>query len=119
MCVDGTTLENCHIITLNRTTYRVNPARAEVIYVVDSGLDEPRKLVDCAVMSRADWACSYPDGSAVVSFRDGREMRNARDRQSHWFYMRKWQWWYVQIAGNFTWPVTGSLLIPEQHDQMP
>ncbi len=117
-CADGTSLENCHIYTRNRTTYRINETRGEVVYrVIHSIIIKPRKLVDCAIMSRTDWSCSYPDGSGQVGFFDGRKTRNAYCVSTNCFYVRKWQWWYVRIMGNFIWPVKGNFLIPEQHDQ--
>jgi hypothetical protein len=106
--------ENCVIVPGSRTVYKLNNARAEVYYI--GLLSEPRRLVDCAIFSRTDWACSYPDGSGRVVVIDGLEAIHADDvkpepRTS--FYQRRWQWWVARLWSLVGRP-QGAWLIPEQ-----
>ena len=114
---------NCEIITANRTTYRTNSARGEVYYKnidFDVGV---YKLINCAILSRTDWKCEYPDGSGKVEFNGGLEAIKKEDAAATpaFFYMRRWQWWTARLvslvgynSGLHTGPVRSSWLIPEQ-----
>ena len=107
---------NCVILPANRTVYKLNNARAEVYYI---GLSGPRRLVDCAIFSRTDWACSYPDGSGRVVVMDGLGAIHADDvnRAGAFlgFYLRRWQWWGATLWWWVGRP-QGAWLIPEQHE---
>ena len=107
---------NCGILLLGRTVYKLNKARGEVYYT--SNLSGTQRLVDCAIFSRTDWACSYPDGSGKVVIIDGLRAIHADD--VNWlggphFSLRRWQWW----GAKFYWWIgqpRGAWLIPEQHE---
>ncbi len=105
---------NCEILPLNRTVYKLNEARGEVYY---TGLSGTERLVDCAILSRTDWACSYPDGSGKVVIIDGLRAIHAdyvnRPGGVH-FSLRRWQWWGVTLYWWIGRP-RGAWLIPEQH----
>ena len=107
---------NCVIIPGNRTVYKLNNARAEVYYI---GLSGPQRLVDCAIFSRTDWACSYPDGSGRVVTIDGLEAIHADDVKKLGpalsFYQRRWQWWVARLWSLVGRP-QGAWLIPEQRE---
>jgi hypothetical protein len=102
---------------LNRATYRINEARAEVTYW-HPGLDfEPLKLINCTIRNNRNWTCDYPDGMGSVSMRDGLTKRNTADKNDGWIYVRKYQWWYLHVAS--FWDEDGASLgpfLPEQYD---
>ena len=104
---------NCEILPLNRTVYKLNKARGEVYY---TGLSETRRLVDCAIFSRTEWTCSYPDGGGKVVIIDGLRAIHAdhvnRPGGVH-FSLRRWQWWGVTLYWWIGRP-RGAWLIPEQ-----
>ena len=105
---------NCVILSLNPTVYKLNKARGEVYY---TGLFGASRLVDCAIFSRTDWTCSYPDGSSRVVIIDGLRAIHADEVSSpgvvH-FSLRRWQWWGVTLYWWIDRP-RGAWLIPEQH----
>ena len=103
---------NCEILPLNRTVYKLNKARGEVYY---TGLAGASRLVDCAIFSRTDWACSYPDGSGKVVIIDGLKAIRTEDVNmgSKFFYLRRWQWWGAKMYQWIGQP-RGAWLIPEQ-----
>ena len=103
---------NCVILPWNRTVYKLNKARGEVYY---TGLAGASRLVDCAIFSRTDWACSYPDGSGKVVIIDGLKAIRTEDVNmgSKFFYLRRWQWWGAKLYQWIGQP-RGAWLIPEQ-----
>ena len=104
---------NCQILPLNRTVYKLNKARGEVYYL--SG--QTRRLVDCLIFSRTDWACSYPDGSGKVVIIEGLRAIHAdvvNDPLPNHFSLRRWQWWGAELYYWIGRP-RGAWLIPEQH----
>lgn len=106
---------NCQILALNRTVYKLNKARGEVYY---TGLFGPRRLIDCSIFRRTEWACSYTDGSGKVVIIDGLRAIHA-DGVKHPtlmnFSLRRWQWWAVTLYWWVGRP-RGAWLIPEQHE---
>ena len=106
---------NCVILPLNPTVYKLNKARGEVYY---TSLGEAKRFADCAIFSRTDWACSYPDGSGKVVIIDGLKAIHADDvgrpMGAH-FSLRRWQWWGVTLYWWIGRP-RGAWLIPEQHE---
>ncbi len=107
---------NCEILPLNRTVHKLNKARGEVYY---SGVvNKAERLVDCAIISRTEWTCSYPDGSGKVVIIDGLRAIHAdyvnRPVGVH-FSLRRWQWWGVTLYWWIGRP-RGAWLIPEQHE---
>ncbi len=105
---------NCKILPWNRTVYKLNKARGEVYY---TGLVGAKRLVDCAIFSRTDWACSFPDGSGKVVIMDGLRAIRADDvkRGDSFFYLRRWQWWAATLYEWIGQP-RGAWLIPEQQE---
>ena len=106
---------NCKILPWNRTVYKLNKARGEVYY---TGLGRVERLVDCAIFSRTDWACSFTDGSGKVVIIDGLRAIHADDVNragGGFFYLRRWQWWGVTLYWWIGRP-RGAWLIPEQHE---
>ena len=118
--------ENCVILDNSPTVYKLNKTRGEVYYA--GHLDQPRRLINCSILSRTDWTCSYSDGSGKVVIIDGlraihrddvRDPRNPDDvtvrnvLQS--FSLRRWQWWTVVLLWWIGDP-RGAWLIPEQHE---
>ncbi len=106
---------NCVILPLNRTVYKLNKARGEVYY---TGLGGAARLVDCAIFSRTEWACSYPDGSGKVVIIDGLRAIHADNVSHPWraqFFLRRWQWWGVTLYWWIGRP-RGAWLIPEQQE---
>ena len=103
---------NCEILPISRKVYKLNKARGEVYYTWPGGAAQ--RLVDCAILSRTDWVCSYPDpdGSVKVVIIDGLEAIHA---DSGRFYLRRWQWWGVTLYWWIGQP-RGAWLIPEQHE---
>ena len=61
--------ENCVILDNSPTVYKLNKTRGEVYYA--GHLDQPRRLINCSILSRTDWTCSYSDGSGKVVIIDG------------------------------------------------
>ncbi len=107
---------NCKILPWNRTVYKLNKARGEVYYKRD--VYGTGRLVDCAIFSRTDWACSYPDGSGKVVIIDGLKAIHADDVNpagGRYFYLRRWQWWGTNLYEWLGQP-RGAWLIPEQHE---
>ncbi len=104
---------NCVILPWNRTVYKLNKARGEVYYTGPGGA--AARLVDCAILSRTDWACSYPDGSGKVVIIDGLKAIRTEDVNmgSKFFYLRRWQWWGAKLYQWIGQP-RGAWLIPEQ-----
>ncbi len=104
----------CVILPLNPWVYKLNKARGEVYYTL---LGKVERLVDCAIFSRTEWACSYPDGSGKVVIIDGLRAIHAdnvsRPGGAH-FSLRRWQWWGVTLYWWIGRP-RGAWLIPEQH----
>ena len=97
----------------NRTVYKLNKARGEVY---STGLGGAERLVDCAIFSRTDWACSYPDGSGRVVIIDGLRAIRADDvNVNDFFSLRRWQWWGATLYEWIGQP-RGAWLIPEQHE---
>jgi hypothetical protein len=117
---------NCSIITLNRSTFMINMARGEVYYKnIDYSADigGVQKLVSCAILSRTDWTCEYPDGSGKIEFIGGLQAIHGSDAAlaPEFFYMRRSQWWTARLvrafgyqSGLYRGPVRSSWLIPEQ-----
>ena len=70
---------NCVILYHSPKVYKINKARAEVYY--SSKSVGAKRLVDCSMFSRTDWACSYPDGSGKLVIIDGLKA-NRTDRKS-------------------------------------
>ncbi len=108
---------NCVILPLNPTVYKLNKARGEVYY---TGLAGASRLVDCAIFSRTDWACSFPDGSGKVVIIDGLQAIHADEVSSRspgrvHFSLRRWQWWGVTLYWWIDRP-RGAWLIPEQRE---
>lgn len=105
---------NCVILPLSPTVYKLNKARGEVYYTL---LGKVERLVDCAIFSRTEWACSYPDGSGKVVIIDGLRAIHT-DHVSRpggvLFSLRRWQWWGVTLYWWIGRP-RGAWLIPEQH----
>ncbi len=105
---------NCVILPLDPTVYKLNKARGEVYY---TGLSGAERLVDCAIFSRTEWACSYPDGIGKVVIIDGLRAIHADDVSRPGgvqFSLRRWQWWGVTLYWWIGQP-RGAWLIPEQH----
>ena len=67
---------NCLINPRGRTVYKINETRGEVYYKL---LNQVERLVDCAIFSRTEWTCSYPDGSGKVVIIDGLRAIHADD----------------------------------------
>ena len=106
---------NCRILPFNPTVYKLNKARGEVYYL---GLFKTERLVDCAIFSRTNWVCSYPDGSGKVVIIDGFQAIHADDVNLPGgvrFSLRRWQWWAVTLYWWIGQP-RGAWLIPEQHE---
>jgi len=104
---------SCKILPWNRTVYKLNKARGEVY---STGLGGAERLVDCAIFSRTDWACSYPDGSGRVVIIDGLRAIRADDvNVNDFFSLRRWQWWGATLYEWIGQP-RGAWLIPEQHE---
>lgn len=105
---------NCKILPLNRSTYILNEARGEVYY---TGLGGPQKLIDCSIVSRSDWACSYSDGIGRVVIIDGIKAISKNDVTRSggivFFSLRRWQWWFATLYWWVGEP-QGGWLIPEQ-----
>jgi hypothetical protein len=108
---------NCVIVPGHRTTYKLNVPRAEVYY--RGAVNIPQRLVDCAIMSRTDWACSYPDGKGSVVVIDGLPAIGADEIKQDLavFYQRRWQWWLASLWWWVGRP-QGAWLIPEQHERL-
>ncbi len=107
---------NCVILHHSPKVYKINKARAEVYY--SSKLDGAKRLVDCSIFSRTDWACSYPDGSGKLVIIDGLKAIHADDVDNAYpqrFSLRRWQWWTVVLLWWIGDP-RGAWLIPEQHE---
>lgn len=105
---------NCIILSRNRDVYKLNEARGEVYYML---FGETQRLVDCAIFSRTDWACSYPDGSGKVVIIDGLRAIHKNDINligGVYFSQHRWQWWFTTLYGWIGEP-SGAWLIPEQH----
>ncbi len=105
---------NCVILPLDPTVYKLNKARGEVYYTL---LGEATRLADCAIFSRTEWACPYPDGIGKVVIIDGLQAIHADDVSRPGgvqFSLRRWQWWAVTLTWQIGQP-RGAWLIPEQH----
>lgn len=107
---------NCVIVPGNRTVYKLNSARAEAYYVTGD-FDTPGRLVNCAIVSRTNWICSYPDRSGKIAVTNGLRaihIDELKQPAPHFFYQRRWQWW---AAALYYWvgQPRGAWLIPEQH----
>ena len=77
------------LIPLNRTVYKVNPLSHTIIYWMP-GIDEtPRKLVNCVVRDKKNWAGHYPDGSGSVEMRKGKIVTEGPNE----VYIGKYHWW--------------------------
>ena len=108
---------SCVILPLNPTVYNLNKARGEVYYKL---FDQVERLIDCAIFSRTDWTCSYPDGSYKVVIIDGLQAIHADEVSSRspgrvHFSLRRWQWWGVTLYWWIDRP-RGAWLIPEQRE---
>lgn len=105
---------NCVIDPYVPEVFKLNEARGEVYY---TGWGGTKKLVDCAIFSRTDWTCSYPDGSGKVVIIDGLQAISEKDLHrlgGPLFYMRRWQSWIARLSRRFGGQPTGAWLIPEQ-----
>ena len=102
---------------LNRITFRINEARAEVTYWLP-GIDfGPKKLVNCAIRGNRNWICDFPGGSDQMAIRDGLKKRSDQDKQTGSIYVRKYQWWYMHLAGFAGVDgVSFGTLMPDQYD---
>lgn len=78
--------------TARMTAYKVFEDRQEVIYW-RHGLDEtPRKMANCAVRNKNNWACTYSDGSGPVVMIDG--IRNS-EPDDYFKYVSKFTYYRV------------------------
>jgi hypothetical protein len=102
---------SCVIVPKQRWVYRLNTARGEVYYNDHYGT---RRLVDCAIFSRTEWTCSYPNRNNKVTIIDGRPAIAENDAQFE-FYVDRWQWWAATLYGLFGRP-QGRWLIPAQRE---
>lgn len=106
---------DCRIIQLNPTTYRLNKTKGEVYY--QGVFDTPERLVDCAIISRTDWACSYSDHNSRLVIIDGL-IAMYHDQHYYSFSLRRWQWWTVVLLRLIDVEPQGEWLIPEQHEYL-
>lgn len=110
---------NCKILQHSPNVYKLNKARGEVYYL--SWIDGPKRLINCSIFSRTDWACSYPDGSGKIVIIDGLKAIHPVDVEKpvlgstalQRFSLRRWQWWTVVLLWWIGDP-RGAWLIPEQ-----
>lgn len=106
---------NCVIVTHEPTVYKLNNARTEAYYSIGAG--PPGRLIHCMILSRTDWACSYPAGGAKVVVNDGlRAIRTdgATPLTNDVFYQRRWQWWIATLWAGLGGEPKGTWMIPEQ-----
>ena len=103
---------NCVINPYVPEVFKINEARGEVYY---KGLGGNERLVDCAIFSRTDWTCWYPDGSGKVVIIDGLRAISEKDLPySPRFYVRRWQSWTARLLLWLGGKPKGAWLIPEQ-----
>jgi len=99
-CADSNTpFDECkNVITLNRSTYKLNRQRAEAIYWYETSWgDDLKKLVDCKIRNRKNWNCSFPDGSGKIVVRNGKGVEtNPEARRLKHGYVRRWQWHWIR-----------------------
>jgi len=55
----------------NPTTYRINPARNEVVSLTDCIGCEPKTMINCSIVDENTWKCYYKDGSGIEWMHDG------------------------------------------------
>jgi hypothetical protein len=102
MCKTKVNLGNCSQpeVPLNRTTYKPNTSRQEVLYWSEATGDV-QKLTKCAVRDRKNWSCKYDDESAEFGFTNGNywsysnsEMNSAvsLEMNEKMYYLSRWGW---------------------------
>lgn len=57
---------------LNRTTYRVDKEKQQVLSWMPSVDPETKRYSKCAILSVSQWSCTYDDDSGKFGFSDGK-----------------------------------------------
>lgn len=87
-------------VPLNRTTYKPNANRQEVLYWSEA-IGDVERLTKCAVRDRKNWSCKYNDESAEFGFTNGSywshsnpEMNSTvgQDMDDRTYYLSRWGW---------------------------
>jgi len=87
------------LIPLNRTTFKVSIARQDVIYWSPAFKLPPRRLRNCVVVDRKNWAGEYIDGSGKLSMVGGKFYKEPSYPDT--FYVNGWRWWSITIKSWF------------------
>jgi hypothetical protein len=88
---------NGYEVTGNLTKYRINRARAEVVSLTGVGYAIPITLINCSIMDKKNWECSYQDGSGTVIMVDGLQQNPDPNHR----YVRRWDYYIVKIKNYF------------------
>ncbi len=80
----------------NPTKYRMNRARNEVVSLAEVPNAIPITLVNCSIMDKKNWECSYQDGSGKVIMIDGLKQNPPPNHRyaGRWDYyiVKYWKW---------------------------
>lgn len=86
----------------NRTTYKVDTKRQDVISWMPGFSVEIEKYTDCAVLGREDWTCTYDDKSGEFGFIEGKyftkNLRYPSDDKNLFSYTSPFKWWLYHIG---------------------
>ena len=88
---------NGYEVTGNLRKYRINRARAEVVSLAEVSNAIPITLINCSIMDKKNWECSYQDGSGTVIMVDGL----VQNPDPNHCYVRRWDYYIVKIKNYF------------------
>lgn len=101
MCPGWSLAQRCTSPTpLNRSRYRVDVERQEVLSWSPGISEIPERLYGCTARSATNWVCKDPEGQRSVGVENGRffERWPAAPERAEIVYVSRSRWWLLRLG---------------------